>query len=105
MSNRVTDPEKAKALLGQMLERGRYVTFFFSLFYLYPVLTKIVFSDPKWRVGTLLSFVLTSIVLVGFLLLLDLEFRNIVVFVPTVLIMGFLFVSFVVYLVKFPPGE
>ena len=105
MSNRVNDPEKAKELLGQMLEKGHYVTFFFSLFYLYPVLTKVVFSDPKWRVGTLLSFLLTSIAVVGLLLLLDLEFRSVIVFIPTVLIMGFLFISFVVYLVRYPPGE
>lgn len=88
-----------------MLEKGRYVTFFFSLFYLYPVLTKVVFKDPKWRIGTLLSFVITSTAIVGFLLLLDLEFRNIVIFIPTTLITLFLFVSFVVYLVKSPPGE
>ena len=105
MSKRIEDPKEAKALLEQMLEKGQYVTFFFSLFYLYPVLTRIVFSDPKWKVGTLLSFFITSFFIVSFLFLLDIEFKHIFVFVPTVMIMFFLFVSFVVYLVKYPPGE
>lgn len=105
MTIRVKDPSEALRVLTKLWSERRYFVWFFSLLYLYPTLTKHFMNKFDFHPSDLGAFFATSFFIVIVWLVLGILFKHIIVFIPAFVCFGFLFLSFMAYLVMNPPGD